>query len=133
MDDSSVTIAHEDEHISIHNNLFKIFDIFVKDKLNMDENKKEDDVDIDISAAYNEKIWGKGSGKENIADGYVFRGRKLFEKAVDGLRKAFIKGSKGKINGVDFRSLDTRKIGSELTIEVVVDNGKQRGIGLLKL
>ena len=86
------------------------------------------DNEIDISSAYDEKIWGKG-----IADGYVFRGKRLFGKAVEGLRKVMIKGSEGEINGINFKSLDTRKIGTEMTIDVKIDNGKQRGIALLKL
>ena len=84
--------------------------------------------DLDISSAYNEKIWGKG-----IADGYVFRGKKIFEKAVEGLRKLMTKGAQGVINGIEFQSLDTRLIGTELTIDVRIKDGNQSGIGLLKL
>ena len=57
----------------------------------------------------------------------------MFGKAVDGLRKVMIKGSQGEINGINFKSLDTRKIGTEMTIDVEIHDGKQRGIALLKL
>ena len=88
---------------------------------------------IDVSSAYAEKIWGKESGKEYLIDGYVFRGKRLFGKAVTGLQRIMTKGSHGKINGYEYTSLDTRIVGTELSIDVEIKNEKQRGNAILKL
>ena len=91
------------------------------------------DNNIDVSSAYAEKIWGKQSGKEYLIDGYVFRGKRLFEKAVKGLKGIMTKGLHGKINGYEYTSLDTRLVGTELSIDVEIKNEKQRGNAILKL
>ena len=39
-------------------------------------------MDSEISTLFKEKIWE--NGQENIVDGYVFRGKRTFEKVVEG-------------------------------------------------
>ena len=90
-------------------------------------------MDSDISSSYKEKIWGKDEGGEQVTDGYVFRGKKTFEKAREGLDKLFKKGRKNVKNGVEFRALDRRVKGVELEIEVEVAFKNEKGIALLKL
>ena len=46
----------------------------------------------DISSSYKEKIWGKDEGGEQVTDGYVFRGKRTFKKAREGLESTFQKG-----------------------------------------
>ena len=41
---------------------------------------------------FKEKIWRKVEGSETVADGYSFRGKRVFKKAWDGLKTHFLKG-----------------------------------------
>ena len=46
----------------------------------------------DVSSAYREKKWGKNIEGEYVIDGYVFRGKLRFKKALNGLKGAMKKG-----------------------------------------
>ena len=52
---------------------------------------------------YNEKKWGKEDGKKYIVDGYVFRGKPAFNKALDGLKDIMKKGTINEIESVKFK------------------------------
>ena len=87
----------------------------------------------DISSTYKEKVWGKDEGGEQITDGYVFRGKRTFKQAREGLEKALQKGKKIEKNGVKIRILDSRIKGVELEVEVEVIFKNEKGIALIKL
>ena len=76
---------------------------------------------------YKEKIWGKEEGGEFIIDGYVFRGKKAFSKAVEGLRELMKKGVNKDVNQVKIKVLDVRKngAGTDIEIEMVENNAKE--------
>ena len=82
---------------------------------------------------YKEKIWGKEEGGEFIIDGYVFRGKKAFSKAVEGLRELMKKGVNKDVNQVKIKVLDVRKNGAGTDIEIEMVENNARGISLLKL
>ena len=88
---------------------------------------------VDVHPAYKEKIWGKGEGKDFVTDGYVFKGKKPFIKAFEGLKESMKKGLQDDIDTVKFKVLDDRKNGAGIEIEVEVLSGKERGIAVLKL
>ena len=75
-------------------------------------------MDCEVSSVYKEKKWGNEEGGEYITDGYAFRGKKSFEKALTGLKETMERGIEKDINGVHFKVLDTRKKGVELEIEI---------------
>ena len=82
---------------------------------------------------YTEKIWGKDEGGEHIIDGFVFTGKRVFKKAVDGLKEVMKKGAQNEICETKFKVLDARQKGAGLEIEVeLVDKGS-RGVGVVKL
>ena len=89
--------------------------------------------DSDVSSVFTEKIWGKEIDGEYITDGYSFRGKRVFSKALNGFKEMMKKGVDGKVNNVDFKVLDNRKIGTELNIEIEVTENENRGIAILKL
>ena len=76
---------------------------------------------------------GKKEGGEDVTDRYVYRGRKVFDKALGGLKGTLKKGFQQSLNGVDFRVLDTRIKGVELEIEVEIIENKSKGVAVLKL
>ena len=87
----------------------------------------------DISSLYKEKIWGKAESGEKITDGFVFRGKRTFKRAREGLEQMMTKGFKSEKNGVKYRVLDTRIKGVELEIEVMIDHNNEKGVTMLKL
>ena len=87
-------------------------------------------MNTDISSVCKERRWENG---ENITDGYVFRGKRPFDKVLKGLKEHLIKGYHRNINGMELKVLDSRKKGVELEIEVEIVDGKDRGIAVLKL
>ena len=84
-------------------------------------------MDGDFSSVCKERTWENG---ENITDVYVFRGKRPFDKVLEGLKEHLIKGYHININGM---VSDSRKKGVELEIEVEIVDGKDKGIGALKL
>ena len=84
-------------------------------------------MNTDISSVCKERRWENG---ENITDVYVFRGKRPFDKVLEGLKEHLIKGYHININGM---VSDSRKKGVELEIEVEIVDGKDKGIGALKL
>ena len=87
----------------------------------------------DISSVYKEKIWGKTESGENITDGYVFRGKRTFQRAREGLEQMMTKGFKNEKNGVNYRVLDNRIKGVENEIEIEVIHNNDKGETMLKL
>ena len=91
-------------------------------------------MDSEISSLFKEKIWENGQENgENIVDGYVFRGKRTFEKVVEGLKETLIKNYKNHINGTEMRVLDSRKKGIEIEKEIQVIDGNEKGVATLKL
>ena len=87
----------------------------------------------DISSVYKEKIWGKTESGEKITDGYVFRGKRTFQRAREGLEQMMTKGFKNEKNGVNYRVLDNRIKGVENEIEIEVIHNNDKGETMLKL
>ena len=88
---------------------------------------------VQIHPAYKQKVWGKNVGDEYVTDGFVFRGKKPFDKALEGLKEIMKKGVQDEICNVKFKVLDDRKNGTGIDIDVEVVDGKERGVGILKL
>ena len=82
---------------------------------------------------YNEKIWKKVDGTEMVADGYSFRGKRVFKKAWDGLKNHFVKGIPHKKDGIKYEALDVREIGAGMEADVEITEKGDRGIAKLKL
>ena len=87
----------------------------------------------DLSEVYKEKIWGKDEGGEHITDGYVFRGKRTFQKAREGLQELMKRGYKNEKNGVKYEVLDDRIKGVEKEVEIKVIHNNDKGIAMLKL
>ena len=100
----------------------------------MSDFKQKYVMDSKISSLFKEKIWENGQEDgENIVDGYVFRGKRTFEKVVEGLKETLIKNYKNHINGTEMRVLDSRKKGIEIEKEIQVIDGNEKGVAILKL
>ena len=82
---------------------------------------------------YKLKKWGKDIDGEYIVDGYSFKGRKPFLKALEGFKAMMIKGFIEEVNGVNLKVLDRRIVGAELAIEIECSKNNSRGIAVLKL
>ena len=89
--------------------------------------------DKDISSAFKEETWGKTDEGEYIIDGYSFKGRRMFRKAIEGIKDMMKKGAVGELNGIKFKVLDTRTNGAGLDVEVELMENKNRGIAVLKI
>ena len=87
----------------------------------------------DVIDAFKEKKWGKEEDGEYITDGYSFRGKNVFQKALEGFRNMMKKGVIEDINGIRIQVLDTRKNGVCLDIEIECTEGNDRGNAFLKL
>ena len=103
-----------------------------------EKDKKCPNRQIDMSSIidkgiYKLKKWGKDIDGEYIVDGYSFKGRKPFLKALEGLKGLMIKGFIGEVNDVNIQVLDSRIIGAELSIEIQCSQSKNRGNAVLKL
>ena len=79
---------------------------------------------------YSEKIWTNNEGK---IDGYVFKGKRSFSKALIGLKDTFQKGQVQEIGKVKYKALDRRLQGEGLVIDVEIDSNRNRGIAVLKI
>ena len=82
------------------------------------------------SKEYSEKIWTNNEGK---IDGYVFKGKRSFSKALVGLKSILQKGQVQEIGKVKYKALDTRLQGEGLVIDVQVESNKNRGNAVLKI
>ena len=82
---------------------------------------------------FKEKIWKKIDGKETVTDGYSFRGKRVFKKAWDGLKKHFLKGIQYDKNGILYKALDVREIGTGMEADVEIIEKGDRGNAKLKL
>ena len=86
-------------------------------------------MDSEISTLFKEKIWENGQvNGENIVDGYVFRGKRTFEKVVIGLKETLMKNYQNNINGTEMKVLDSRKKGIEIEKEIQVIDGNEWGV-----
>ena len=79
---------------------------------------------------YTENIWTNNNGK---IDGYTFKGKRLFSRALIGLKSIMIKGKPNEVGNVKFTALDTKKQGAGLEVDVEVSNKKSRGNAILKI
>ena len=66
---------------------------------------------------YSEKIWNRDDGQ---IDGYVFKGKRTFGPALEGLKNIMKKGETKEIENVNFKVLDKKPRGSGLEIIVEV-------------
>ena len=82
---------------------------------------------IDI---YSEKIWTRDDGQ---IDGYSFKGKRTFGKALEGLKSILVKGEQKEIQNVTYKALDTRIEGSGLVIDVEVRANMNRGVAVVKI
>ena len=72
--------------------------------------KHKYEMDSEISGLFKEKIWENGQETgDNIVDGYVFRGKRTFEKVVEGFKESMVKNYHYDNNGTEMRVLDSRK------------------------
>ena len=79
---------------------------------------------------YNENVWMNAGGK---IDGYTFKGKKSFGKALQGLRGVMKKGITNAILDVKYTALDSRIQGAGLEIDVEILSKNQRGNAILKI
>ena len=88
-----------------------------------------------FSPPFKEKKWGKDIEGEHVIDGYVFRGKLRFKKAVEGLKGAMVKGAFGEYNGVKYNVKDARKKGTGIEAEIEVDTKKisERGFAVMEM
>ena len=84
-------------------------------------------------SVFKEKTWGNEDEGEYITDGYSLRGKRAFNKALEGLRKMMKKGVTAEVNGIEFKVLDTRKNGGGLDVEIELADKNSRGIAVLQL
>ena len=89
--------------------------------------------DRDVSSLYKLKKWGKDVDGVYTIDGYTYKGKRAFLKALEGLKKLMKKGYIGNFNGIQIKVLDTRKSGFELAIDIECEQSKNREIAVLKL
>ena len=82
---------------------------------------------------FKEKIWTKIDGKETVADGYSFRGKRVFKKAWDGLKEHFVKGIQYERDNILYKAHDVREIGTGMEADVEVIEKGDRGVAKLKL
>ena len=85
------------------------------------------------TSAYKEKQWGKDLEGEFIIDGYSYKGKRAFGKALEGLKTLMKKGVNGEINKTKFKVLDNRKNRAGIDIEIELKENNTRGIAVLKL
>ena len=99
---------------------------------NEEEGEEEEEASVlRDRSEYMEKVWTKDDG---TIDGYSFRGKKLFAKALAGLRgKMEKKGVLNEINSVNYKPLDSRLQGAGLEIDVEVTHKNQRGVAILRI
>ena len=101
-----------------------------KPKLEEEDEDEESSIQNDRSE-YMEKLWTKDDG---TIDGYSFRGKRLFAKALVGLRATMEKkGVCNEINSVKFKPLDSKLQGAGLEIDVKITYKNQSGIAILKI
>ena len=91
------------------------------------------DRNSDVLSAFKEKKWGKDEDGEYITDGYSFRGKNTFQKALEGFKNMMKKGVIENVNDIKIQVLDTRKVGVCLDVEIECTEGDSRGIAMLKL
>ena len=96
-------------------------------------NQKGEEEEVATSSkydVYSEKIWTRNDGQ---IDGYAFRGKRSFGKALEGLKGIMVKGEQKKIEDVEYKALDARIQGAGLEIIVEVKANKNRGEAILKV
>ena len=86
-------------------------------------------------SVYHEKKWGKTVEGEYVVDGYVFRGKIRFKKAINGLKKIMVKGAQKDYGEYKFKILDVREKGTGLEAEIEVETKKlaERGNAIIQL
>ena len=65
---------------------------------------------VDVMDAFKEKKWGKDEDGEHVTDGYSFRGKTIFQKALEGFKSMMKKGGIEKSTGFKFRCLIPEKL-----------------------
>ena len=93
----------------------------------------KDYVNPDLTPEYEEKVWGKDDHGEFITDGYTFKGKRAFNKAIVGLKATMKKGVEHVIEKIKFKALDARNNGAGFEIVIEVTENGNRGVAILKL
>ena len=93
----------------------------------------KDYVNPDLTPEYEEKVWGKDDHGEFITDGYTFKGKRAFNKAIVGLKATMKKGVEHVIEKIKFKALDARNNGAGFEIVIEVTEIGNRGVAILKL
>ena len=96
----------------------------------MSKSQKIENCPIKAKKDYSENIWTNNDGK---IDGYTFKGKRVFGKALVGLKSIMVKGKQNEIGNVEFTALDTRKQGVGFEIDVEIISNKNRGVAVLKI
>ena len=96
----------------------------------MSKSQKIENCAIKAKKDYSENIWTNNDGK---IDGYTFKGKRVFGKALVGLKSIMVKGKQNEIGNVEFTALDTRKQGVGFEIDVEIISNKNRGVAVLKI
>ena len=96
----------------------------------MTKSQQIDDSPMKAEKDYIENIWTNNDGK---IDGYTFKGKRSFGKALLGLKSIMIKGQQNEIGNMKFTALDTRIQGIGVEIDVQITNNNNRGIAVLKI
>ena len=91
------------------------------------------EADKDVLSAYTEETWGKKDEGEDVIDGYSFKGKRAFLKALEGLRNMIKRGFVEEINGIKIKVLDRRINGAGLDVVIECVENKNRGNAVLKL
>ena len=102
-------------------------------KPNMDEQEDEEEYSMEENnqPEYKEKIWTRDDG---TIDGYTFRGKKTFAKALAGVRGIMAKkGVSHEIDIVKYKPMDSKEQAGGLEIDVEITFKNQRGIAILKI
>ena len=79
---------------------------------------------------YSEKVWTRADGQ---IDGYVFKGKRSFAPALEGLKGIMQKGKINEVENVKFKPLDVNLRGVGLEIVVEVSANKTKGQAMLKV
>ena len=92
--------------------------------LKKDENVSEN------PTGYKEKKWSKDG---EFFSGYSFRGGRLFNKVVVGIKDLFIKGKENELGNLKFKALDVKQKGAGTEIDVELMKNGNRGVAIVKL
>ena len=86
-----------------------------------------------LNHIYKEKCWGKTENGEFMTDGYTFRGKQMFGKAVEGIKSELRKGAESNFADVKTKAFDVLNNGNETEVSLEVAGDSYRGVAIVKL